>query len=124
MGMLGLFAGFAALTAYAQQGRWAAADDTTAKFMIDAERQWAEAACTHNRIAGCSTRRSISSAITSRWSMGAKVQSEREKTEPTNPDAWFGPILGSSGMVFGKSSRRRIRNSTANRPARIFRANC
>jgi len=51
MGMLGLFAGFAALTAYAQQGRWAAADDTTAKFMIDAERQWAEAACTHNRIA-------------------------------------------------------------------------
>lgn len=52
--------------------------------------------------------------------MGAKVQSGREKTEPTNPDAWFGPILGSSGMVLGKSSRRRIRNSTANRPGTDF----
>ena len=37
--------------AYGQQGRWAAPDDPTAKLMIDAERQWAEAACTHNRIA-------------------------------------------------------------------------
>lgn len=37
--------------AYGQQGQWAAADNATAKFMIDAERQWAEAACTHNKIA-------------------------------------------------------------------------
>ena len=36
---------------HAQQGRWAAPDDTTAKFIIDSERQWAEAACTHNKIA-------------------------------------------------------------------------
>jgi hypothetical protein len=36
---------------YGQQGRWAAADDQTAKFIIDAERQWAEVACTHNKIA-------------------------------------------------------------------------
>jgi len=36
--------------AHGQQGRWAAADSPTAKFMIDAERQWAEAACTHNKI--------------------------------------------------------------------------
>jgi hypothetical protein len=50
MAVLVLFAGIAALTGYAQQGQWAAADDTTAKFMIDAERQWAEAACTHNKI--------------------------------------------------------------------------
>lgn len=28
----------------------AAADNATAKFMVDAERQWAEAACTHNKI--------------------------------------------------------------------------
>ena len=35
----------------AQQSRWASADDATAKFMIDAERQWAEAACNHNQIA-------------------------------------------------------------------------
>ena len=41
----------ATATAYGQQGQWAAADDPTAKFMIDAERQWAEAACTHNKIA-------------------------------------------------------------------------
>ena len=38
-------------TAYGQQGQWAAVDNPTAKFMIDAERQWAEAACTHNEIA-------------------------------------------------------------------------
>jgi hypothetical protein len=37
--------------AYGPQGEWAAADNPTAKFMIDAERQWAEAACTHNKIA-------------------------------------------------------------------------
>jgi len=37
--------------AQGQQGRWAAADNPTAKFMVDAERQWAEAACTHNKIA-------------------------------------------------------------------------
>ena len=40
-----------AATAYGQQGQWAAVDNPTAKFMIDAERQWAEAACTHNKIA-------------------------------------------------------------------------
>ena len=45
------FAMTAMATAYGQQGQWAAADDPTAKFMIDAERQWAEAACTHNKIA-------------------------------------------------------------------------
>ena len=33
-----------------QQAHWAAADDPTAKYMIDAERQWAEDACTHNTI--------------------------------------------------------------------------
>ena len=38
------------LAAPGQQGQWAAAGDATAKFMVDAERQWAEAACTHNRI--------------------------------------------------------------------------
>jgi Domain of unknown function (DUF4440) len=37
--------------ARAQQGNWAAADDATAKFMIDVERQWAEDGCTHNTIA-------------------------------------------------------------------------
>jgi hypothetical protein len=40
-----------AVAAHGQQARWASADDKTAKFMIDAERQWAEAACTHNKIA-------------------------------------------------------------------------
>lgn len=34
-----------------QQAHWAAADDPTAKFIIDAERQWAEAACVHSKIA-------------------------------------------------------------------------
>jgi hypothetical protein len=37
--------------ALGQQAHLAAADDPTAKFIIDAERQWAEAACTHNKIA-------------------------------------------------------------------------
>jgi hypothetical protein len=46
-----IFAMTATATAYGQQGQWAAADNPNAKFMIDAERQWAEAACTHNRIA-------------------------------------------------------------------------
>lgn len=46
-----VFLGLAAIPAVGQQGQWAAADNSTAKFMVDAERQWAEAACTHNKIA-------------------------------------------------------------------------
>lgn len=46
-----IFALTAMANAYGQQGQWAAADNPTAKFMIDAERQWAEGACTHNKIA-------------------------------------------------------------------------
>jgi hypothetical protein len=37
-------------TAYAQASRWAAADDKTAKFMIDMERKWAEGVCTNNGV--------------------------------------------------------------------------
>ena len=40
-----------AAAAPGQQSHWAPADDPTAKFIIDAERQWAEAACTHSKIA-------------------------------------------------------------------------
>ena len=45
-----VFAIIAVVPAHGQQGHWAAADNATAKFMVDAERQWAEAACTHNKI--------------------------------------------------------------------------
>jgi Domain of unknown function (DUF4440) len=37
-------------SARAQESRWAPADDPTAKLLIDWERQWAEAGCTHNGI--------------------------------------------------------------------------
>jgi hypothetical protein len=36
--------------AHAQKSHWAPADDPTAKALIDWERQWAEAGCTHNGI--------------------------------------------------------------------------
>ena len=51
--MLGpvIFGIIVVVAARGQQGQWAAADNATAKFMVDAERQWAEAACNHNRIA-------------------------------------------------------------------------
>ena len=51
--MLGLviFGIIAVVATRGQQGQWAAAGNATAKFMVDAERQWAEAACNHNRIA-------------------------------------------------------------------------
>jgi len=38
------------VTANAQQGKWAAADDATAKSLIDMERQWVESPCTHSLI--------------------------------------------------------------------------
>jgi hypothetical protein len=38
------------MPAQAQESRWAAADESTAKSLIDYERQWAEAGCTHNGI--------------------------------------------------------------------------
>jgi hypothetical protein len=37
-------------SAFAQEAHWAAADDPTAKTLINWERQWAEAGCTHNGI--------------------------------------------------------------------------
>ena len=40
----------AVVVVHAQQGQWAAADNSTAKYLVDAERQWAEDACTHNKI--------------------------------------------------------------------------
>src|ERR1700745_4539633 len=51
--MLGLvmFEIIGVVAARGQQGKWAAADNATAKFMVDGARQWAEAACNHNRIA-------------------------------------------------------------------------
>src|SRR5579863_5182769 len=49
--VLMIFAMTTMASAYGQQGQCAAADNPTAKFMIDGERQWAEAACTHNKIA-------------------------------------------------------------------------
>ena len=36
-------------TSQAPQGRWAEAGDATAKFILDAEEQWEEAACNHNK---------------------------------------------------------------------------
>ncbi len=52
--LIGLaIAGVALVTivaADAQQGKWAATNDQTAKSIIDMERQWAEAACTHSVI--------------------------------------------------------------------------
>ena len=46
-----VFLGMTVIAARGQQGQWAGADNPTAKFIVDAERQWAEAACTHNKIA-------------------------------------------------------------------------
>jgi hypothetical protein len=37
--------------AHGQREQWVAADNPAAKYMVDAERQWAEAACTHHKIA-------------------------------------------------------------------------
>jgi hypothetical protein len=36
--------------AYAQQGKWAAGSDQTAKSLIDMEREWVESGCTHSGI--------------------------------------------------------------------------
>jgi hypothetical protein len=44
------FATLTAVSAHVQQGQWAAPDNATAKLIVDAERQWAEAACTRNKI--------------------------------------------------------------------------
>jgi hypothetical protein len=49
--VLAILATMTAVVAHGQQAKWAPADDQTAKYMINAERQWAEAACDHNKIA-------------------------------------------------------------------------
>ena len=54
LGVLGLVVAAtltaASTPALAQQARWLAETDPTAKYMIDMERQWAESDCTHHRI--------------------------------------------------------------------------
>jgi hypothetical protein len=40
-----------AIPTQAQLGQWAPADNATAKFILDAEQRWEEAACDHNKIA-------------------------------------------------------------------------
>jgi hypothetical protein len=45
-----VIAGITGVQAQGQQGQWAAADNPAAKYMVDAERQWAEDACTHHKI--------------------------------------------------------------------------
>jgi hypothetical protein len=50
-GAFAVFLGITAVPAGGQQGQWAAADNSTAKFMVDSERQWAEANCTNNKTA-------------------------------------------------------------------------
>ena len=49
--VLFIFTIIAVAVVHGQQGQWAAADNLAAKYLVDAERQWAEAACTHNKIA-------------------------------------------------------------------------
>lgn len=39
-----------AVEAFGQQGQWAAADDPTVKYIVEAERRWAEDACTHQKV--------------------------------------------------------------------------
>jgi|SRR5215831_1167192 len=43
-------AGSLIIPAGAQQGRWATADDETAKYMIEMERKWAEGVCIDNGV--------------------------------------------------------------------------
>jgi Domain of unknown function (DUF4440) len=45
-----MVSGFIVPAAKAQQGKWAAASDQTARFLIDMERQWVESGCTHSGI--------------------------------------------------------------------------
>ena len=48
--VLAIAAGLVPVPAQAQVSRWASPDDPTAKALIELERKWAEAACTHNGI--------------------------------------------------------------------------
>jgi len=38
------------VAAFAQQSKWATAEDPTAKYIVESERKWAEAACTQSGI--------------------------------------------------------------------------
>jgi len=38
------------VAAFAQQSQWATANDPIAKYIVDSEREWAEAACTQSRV--------------------------------------------------------------------------
>ena len=50
LAIAGISPGIIIVGAYAQQGKWAAASDQTAKSLIDMERQWVESGCTHSGI--------------------------------------------------------------------------
>ncbi|HEX4322649.1 MAG TPA: nuclear transport factor 2 family protein [Acidobacteriaceae bacterium] len=50
LAVMGFSVSLLSLPANAQASRWAAADDPLAKSLIEQERKWAEAGCTHNGI--------------------------------------------------------------------------
>ena len=74
---------FCAVATAAQQGKWASADDPTAKFMIDAERKWAESACDHNRIA----EQIVADDYQGTSTDGQRVTKAQELTEAGGPAA-------------------------------------
>ena len=115
---LSLLALVAATAARGQLAQWAKPDDPTAKFIIDSERQWAEAACTHNHIAanvladdflGTSPEGSrytmpgcASTGPSWPWDTEVRVPCTRLPTAPTSRGASSGRTHGSSATESGR----------------------
>ena len=71
----------AVIPTQAQQGLWAPADDATAKFILDAERQWQDANCDHNKI----TERILADDFWSTLPDGTPYGKAEEVKETENP---------------------------------------
>ena len=93
--------------AYAQSSHWAAADDKTAKFMIDMERKWAEGVCTNNGVVSELLADDFQGTSTG----GERYTKEDELRDEKGPHSAHGCALDDARVRFFSSSRARRRRS-------------
>jgi hypothetical protein len=86
--------------AYAQQSRWAAPDDKTAKFMIDMERKWAEGVCTNNGVVS----ELLADDFQGTNTRGERFNKENELRDEKGPRSAHGCALDDATVRFFSSS--------------------
>ncbi len=97
-----LFALLASISLFAQQSRWATPDDKTARWMIEQEGKWAQAACDHNLVAETLLADDFQGTGTD-GKRYTKAEEVEEAKHPKEPAARACKLLDAKVRFFGDS---------------------